>query len=75
MIDLSQWRASIGLWNSFKGDSKSSGTAGEMTQLKLTLSLIIVLSLLLILAVHLNCPDDPTTGKPQHNCYMYVCVH
>ena len=85
MIDICQWRASIGHWNcSSSGCSIEGTTTGHpvngITQLKLILSFIIVLSLLLfiILAVTSSTDDHLTTGKlTTHTvtCIYTVCVY
>ena len=76
MIDVSQWRASIGLWNYCQpassrpangrhshSDSKSgSTTSGEKT-FKLPAALSLIVSLLLSLLRYMKLNFIPPTGK------------
>ena len=79
MIDISQWRVSIGLWychqipySTIKGtttdipgwvESLWSGGSGDVSGDNLTFSLVLFLLLLLILPGDIELNPEPKTGK------------
>ena len=91
MIDLCQWRASVGLWNCCKWSCcvrKSStlkggwvlGRSKEKSK-KPTISLILFLSVLLILAGDVELNPGPVTGNTimqnflnNYNIILYISI-
>ena len=85
MIDLCQWRASIGLWNCCKWPccvGKSSTLKGgwvvgrsKEKNKKPTISLILFLSVLLILAGDVELNPGPVTGNnAKHFLIQYISI-
>ena len=85
MIDVSQWRASIGLWNYCQaassrpanGRHSSGSTTGEKTfKLPAVLSLIVLI-LLLFHSISLlrHVLMIPPTGKQQLQLCIYLLVY
>ena len=82
MIDISQWRASVGLWyhstqkTSTDGGLLWSGRSRDMYDGYLgTLSLILFISLLLILAGDIELNPGPTgiIFVLKHDYILYLC--